>query len=306
MFLGSSVDVREPRYVPRGSIERGVGIIAPSLAGRRHAVVVGDTLSFDASSKTGAAPETEVDPLAELTQRVAESGPAGVAFAFLVGVVLGVSPVSLPSVPIVVATLSPGEVDDRGARRLRPVMDALPSVFAFVVGMDGVVAVAGYLFVEVTIALTRAAVVLHLVAAGVLGVLGVALLSRRTSLCKQARPLPPNPVKAFFFGIAFSVGGCPACGPIAIGLGAAAALAGGPLLAMLAIYAFVLGRTFVLLASASVGGRLLPTGGAVPWRRLDIVVGGLFLVAAGYYLVRLATGQVSTTLPGEPGNPFLP
>ena len=247
-----------------------------------------------------------MDPITELTARIADSGPSGVLFGLLVGMVLGLSPVSLPSVPVVVSALSPGELDERGGRRLRPVVDAFPSVLAFVVGMDGVVAVAGFLFVEVTVGLVRASVVLHLVAAAVLAFLGARLLLRRASLCDRTQRLPPTPVKAFFFGIAFAVGGCPACGPIAVGVGAAAALAGGPLLALLAIYAFVLGRTTVLLATASIGGRLLPTGDAVPWRRLDVVVGALFLAAAGYYLLRVVTGQVITALPGEPGSPFLP
>ncbi len=101
---------------------------------------------------------------------------------------------------------------------------------------------------------------------------------------------------------------CPACGAVAVavGVGATAALAGGPLLALLTIYAFLLGRTLVLLGVASIGSRLLPTGTSVPWRRLDVVIGVLFLAAAGYYLFRVLTGQVYTSVPGEPGNPFLP
>ncbi len=247
-----------------------------------------------------------MDPLSELTSRVSAAGPAGVFVGFVVGIVLGLSPLSLPSVPVVMAALAPGRIDEGGARRLRPVAETFPATMAFVLGMDGVLALAGYLFVEVTVALTRASIVMHLVAAAVLTVLGLRLLTRRASLCDQARALPLRPVKAFFFGIGFAVGGCPACGPVAVGLGAAAALAGGPLFALLVIYAFVLGRTFVLLGSAVAGSRLLPTGKDVPWRRLDVVVGGLFLLAATYYLYRVGSGQVFTTLPGEPGNPFLP
>lgn len=247
-----------------------------------------------------------MDPLAELTGRIADAGPVGVLFGFLVGIVLGLSPVSLPSVPVVVAALAPGRVDEQGRRSFRSLTETFPATLAFVLGMDGVLAVAGYLFVEVTEAMTRASFVLHLVAAVVLTAVGLRLVTRRASLCNQARPLPHRPVKAFFFGIGFSIGGCPACGPVAVGVGAAAALAGGPLLAVLTIYAFVLGRTAVLLASAGVGSRLLPTGAGVPWRRLDVVVGILFLAAGAYYAYRLASGQVYTTLPGEPGNPFLP
>jgi cytochrome c biogenesis protein CcdA len=133
---------------------------------------------------------------------------------------------------------------------------------------------------------------LHLVAATVLAVLGLRLLARRTSLCHRAAGLPANPIKAFAAGVAFSVGGCPACGTVAVGVGAAAALAGGPLAALLAI--------------AAVGGRVLPTGRDVPWHRLDTVVGGLFLIAAAYYVVRVLSGDVTTVVPGEPGSGVLP
>ena len=247
-----------------------------------------------------------MDPIAELTSRIAESGPFGILFGLLVGIAVGLSPVSLPSVPVVMSALSPGRLENGSTRVRRPVFEAFPTVFAFVLGMDGVLAVAGFLFVEVTVGFARASIVLHLVAAAVLGLLGLRLLARRTSLCHQARPLPPSPAKAFVFGIAFAIGGCPACGPIAIGVGAAAALTGGPLTALLALYAFVVGRTIVLLATASIGSRLLPTGTGVPWRRLDVVVGVLFVAAAAYYLYRVLAGDVYTTLPGEPGNPFLP
>lgn len=247
-----------------------------------------------------------MDPVAQLTQRIAETGAVGIVFGFLVGVALSLSPVALPSVPVVVSTLAPGRLDEDGSRRLRSALDAFPSVFAFIVGMDGLIAVAGFLFVEVTVALIRASLVLHLVAATVLALVGLRLLTRQASLCHQVRPLPPHPAKAFVFGIAFSVGGCPACGPIAVGVGSAAALSGSPAMALLVIAAFLVGRASVLLAAASFAGRLLPTGEGVPWRRFDVLVGLLFLAAAGYYLYRIATGQASTSLPGEPGSGLLP
>ena len=99
---------------------------------------------------------------------------------------------------------------------------------AFVIGMDGVLAVAGYLFFQLAILLVRAAVVLNLVAAVLLGTLGLRLLLRRASLCDQARRLPPRPTEALGAGVLFAVTGCPGCAPIAIGVGTAAALVGGP------------------------------------------------------------------------------
>lgn len=244
--------------------------------------------------------------IGELTEEVANSGAAAPLFAFLAGLALSVSPLALPSVPVVLATVSPGRVAADGARERVPVLSVIGPVFAFVVGMDGVVGLAGYVFVEVATALIRASVMLHLFAAAVLAGLGLRLLARRTSLSHQGAALPANPIKAFAAGLAFSVGGCPACGTVAVGVGAAAALAGGPLTALLALYAFVLARTIALLAIAAVGGRILPTGRDVPWHRLDSIVGGLFLIAAAYYVVRVLSGDVSTAVPGAPGSGVLP
>jgi cytochrome c biogenesis protein CcdA len=219
---------------------------------------------------------------------------------------LSVSPVALPSLPAVVALLSPGHLGVSGQRIRLPMGAAFPAVLAFVVGMDGVFAVAGYLFTEVTVALIRAAVVLHILAAVVLGGLGLRLVLRKATLCNRARAIPLQPGRAFLYGMVFSVSGCPACGPIAVGLGSLAALTGGPLYAVLTMTLFVLGRAAVLLAAAGLGARLLPTGEAVRWARLDLVVGVAFLVASGYYVYRLLHGDVTTAVPGEPGSGVLP
>lgn len=55
------------------------------------------------------------------------------------------------------------------------------------------------------------------------------------------------------------------------------------------------------------GARLLPAGtDRIPWRRLDLAVGSLFVLAAAYHLYRVGNGDVSTKLPGEPGSGLLP
>lgn len=67
----------------------------------------------------------------------------------------------------------------------------------------------------------------------------------------------------------------------------------------------MLGRAVVLLLTAAAGAGLLPSGtGDVPWRRLDLVVGALFLLAAAHYVYRVVSGAVITQLPGEPGGPL--
>jgi cytochrome c biogenesis protein CcdA len=226
--------------------------------------------------------------------------------AFAVGALLSLSPVALPSTSVVVSALVPAGLGPDGHRVPLPLLRTAPSVAAFVLGMDGLLGLVGYLFVEVTEAFTRASVALHLGAAALLAILGLRLLLRRASLCHRAGALPPSPGKALVFGAFFAVGGCPACGPIVISLGAASALVAGPVYALVVLSAFLVGRTGVLLATAGLGARLLPATGPAAFRRLDLIVGALFLVAAGYYLFRVLNGDVSTKLPGEPGSGLLP
>jgi cytochrome c biogenesis protein CcdA len=241
-----------------------------------------------------------------LIARLAEGTVFAPLVAFGVGVLLSLSPVALPSLSVVVSSLAPRTVDTDGRQRLRLLVAATPSVVAFVAGMDGALGLVSYFVVEVTEALTRASVALHLVAAAVLVVAGARLLSRRASLCQRAGTLPPTPARAFVYGMLFAVGGCPACGPIVISLGAATALVAGPGYALVVLGAFVAGRAATLLATAGLGARLLPGGGGLAWRRLDLVVGVLFVAAGAYYLFRVLNGDVTTSLPGEPGSGVLP
>ncbi len=224
----------------------------------------------------------------------------------VIGMLLSLSPVSLPGLAAAVATFSPGLVGTDGIRSHVPLRQSIPAVLAFVAGMDGIFALVGYLFVQVTVALTRASVALHVVAGFLLLLVGARLLSGRGSLCSRATVIPPTPGRAFAFGMLFSVTGCPGCGPIVVGLGSAAALLAGPLPALLAIAACVLGRSVVLVTAASLGSRLLPTARDLTWRRLDLLVGLLFIIAGAYYLYRVLVGDVTTVLPGEPGSGLLP
>lgn len=221
--------------------------------------------------------------------------------ALLAGALLTVSPIALPSVPVVVSAVAPGAITDEG-RRTEPLLRSAPSVFAFVAGMDGLLGVFGAVIIELSDFLTRAGIVLHLTSAALLATLGLRLLLRRASLCQRAGTLPPHPAEAFTFGVFFGVAGCPACAPIAIGVGAAAGIVAGPGIAFAVIVAFVVGRAASLIAIAAVGARFLPTDtDRSGWRRVDLVIGWVFLAIAAYYLWRVLSGVVVTSLPGEPG-----
>lgn len=237
-----------------------------------------------------------------LIGQVAEGVWPAPLLGLAIGVLLTLSPVSLPAIPAVVATVSPGELDADGVRHHLRLRESAPAVFAFVVGMDGMIAVVSYSLVTVAVALARASVALHLLAAALLAVVGLRLLFGQTSLCRRAEGIPLHPSSAFLFGIGFSIAGCPACGPIVVGLASAAALVVTPGAAALVLVAFLIGRTAVLLAVATAGARLLPSGtDQVRWARLDVLVGLLLLASALFYVWRVVNGDVTTALPGEPG-----
>lgn len=142
----------------------------------------------------------------ELIARLVDGSVAGPLLGFAIGALLGVSPVAWPTLPLVVGVVSPGQVNERGERVRPSLLRVFPSIVAFAAGMNGVLGLVGYAFVTVAVAVARAAVALNLVAATVMGVLGLRLLLRRTSLCKRAEAIPPRPAAAFAFGVAFSVG----------------------------------------------------------------------------------------------------
>lgn len=244
---------------------------------------------------------TPTELLEGATMQIAAGGTAAPVFGLLAGAILSLSPVALPSVPAVSAVMGPvlGERSSRSGRSHRA---ALP-VAAFVVGMDAPLAILGYLFVGITVAVTRASVVVSGLTALLLAAVGMYVLLNRGQACRPIAAVPPEPWRAFAFGVVFSVTGCPGCAPIVIALGSAAALVGGPATAAVVLTAFLIGRTAVLLAVAAVAGAVLNAKGA---RFFDVVIGLGLLVAASYYTYILVTGQVTGLLPGEPGSDLLP
>lgn len=239
-------------------------------------------------------------PVELLTGRIEQAGLLGPMVGVLVGVALTLTPIAWPSLPAVVALVGPARAADREDR---PAAVSGPRGFAvvvgFVIGMDGVIATLSAVFVGVLVALTRAAVVLTVVAIVVLTYAGVRLLlAKGPALCRRLDALPPDPLRAVSAGVAFSVSGCPGCAPIAAAVGTAAAAA-GPLVSMLVIAGFVVGRAGTLYAAAAAGGSWLVPSDPRRARRVDVVVAVVLLVSAAYYAYRLLDGQVFTTLPGE-------
>jgi len=234
--------------------------------------------------------------------QVAGGGLAAVAFGLAAGVVLALSPVALPALPAVATVLSPTLRPPAASGR--QLLRTAASVTAFVVGMDAPLAVLGYFVSAVSIALTRASVVLSLFSAALLTLVGLRMLLRRHDACVAPQRIPTHPMDALAYGVAFSVTACAGCAPVLIGLGSAVALVGGPGTALTVLVFFLAGRTAVLLAAAAFGARLLARPGGV--RVFDVLVGVSLLAAAAYYVYLVATGRVSSVLPGEPGATLLP
>lgn len=67
--------------------------------------------------------------------------------------------------------------------------------------------------------------------------------------------------------------------------------------------AFLVGRAVVLLALSVVAGAVLTARGA---RFSDVAIGLGLLLAAGYYVYAIVTGQVTALVPGERGSGVLP
>lgn len=179
-----------------------------------------------------------------------------------------------------------------------------PAIAGFVIGMDAPLAVAGYFLSWLATALTRASVILSLVAAALLAGLGLWMLIRRGDACARPRKIPTHPADAAAYGLVFSVTACAGCAPLLIGMGSAVALLTGPGTAAVVLVAFLIGRTAILVAAAAVGGRLLLRPGGA--RLFDTLVGAALLAASAYYLWLVVTGRVSAVLPGEPGTTLLP
>lgn len=241
-----------------------------------------------------------MSPVELLTQQIEQAGLLAPALGLLVGVVLTLTPISWPSVPAVVALVGPARA---AAREERPAAISGPRGFAvvlgFVMGMDGVIATLSAAFTGVLILLTRAAVALTVVAIVLLTYAAVRLLlAKSPTVCRRLEALPPDPLRAVSAGVAFSVSGCPGCAPIAAAVGTAAAAA-GPLVGLLVILSFVVGRAATLYAAAATGSRWLVPGDPAKARRVDIVLAVVLLLSAAYSAYRLLNGQVFTTLPGE-------
>lgn len=219
-------------------------------------------------------------------------GWAGLAGAFLAGLLSFASPCVLPLTPVYIAQLvGPGiwqvsSAEQHERQRIRRV--ALATALAFVGGFSLAFIALGATASELGSLLAAHATLLRQIGGGALIVLGLYLTGLLPlPWLDRTRRIPlrmgkPGYATSFVVGLIFALGWTPCVGPILAGILALAAQSGtlsaGVLL--LAVYALGLGLPFLALGLAF--DRLAPLLGRLRrWSRLIEALTGLLLVLMG-------------------------
>jgi len=230
-----------------------------------------------------------------LEAAIGAGGPWALGLTMLAGLFVGLTPAAYLAGPAVLAYMTVGARDHRGA--------LLSRALAFVIGAAMPMAALGLLLGavgEFVIGLAAELVIVwYLLVALVTGVSGVLLTGLVVAKVPAYLPLP-RPVSsvpdAFLLGLPLGLAACPACTPMLFPLAAAATVSGGPLYGAGLLFVFGIGRGVpILLAAASWEGlrrlrQLIPVGLAA-----QRIAGWLLLATSLLYLV-----QVGLVLSGQP------
>ncbi len=235
------------------------------------------------------------DFLTLLLQDVPTSLTAAFAFVVLAGLLMGVAPSSLPLMSVVVGTLA-----GRGPAETVPAArQGLLFAGGFVLGIATVDAAIGGLFGFIGYALVRALAgslaITNLVLAGLLLVMGFALLRviRVPWLRLQARPRKVTSFDgAYLLGIPFGLSTCPACTPMVLPVLGAAAASGEAWIGAALMFTFGLARGAPLVAAGAVTDAALHMHRLAAWvPRIERAGGVLLLIAALYFLYQSAAAS---------------
>jgi cytochrome c-type biogenesis protein len=219
--------------------------------------------------------------------------PLAFAVVALAGLIMSVTPSTLPLVPVVI-----GFVVGRRGEPARPVTKtrALALSVAFVLGMATVDAAIGALFgllgYYVVMTISSYLDLTNLLIAALLVFLGLALLRKVRVPLPTARPrlrradsLPA----AYLLGIPFGLSVCPACTPLVLPVLGAAAATGVPWVAAALLFTFGLGRGVTVVVAGTAAGALASVERSARWVPAVERIGGvLLLLAAVFFLYQSA------------------
>ncbi len=209
--------------------------------------------------------------------------------AGLAGLIIGLSPSTLPMVPVIVGYVVGG---DRKERVRKGKLRGLILASSFVLGMATVDAAIGALFgilgYYVVMTITGYLGITNLLIAGLLIFLGLALLRVIRLPLTLTRPVfrrTESVPGAFLLGIPFGLSVCPACSPLVLPILGAAAASGKPLIAAALMFTFGLGRGVVVVAAGVAAGALDMAGGTARWIPAVEKGGGVLLVLSGLFFL---------------------
>lgn len=232
----------------------------------------------------------------QLLDQVADATPLAFLLVILAGLTMGVAPSSLPLFSVVA-----GWVAGRGSTHEAPrptILASLVLTAGFVLGIASVDAVMGAIFALVGYGAIRAfaanAVIMNFLVAGLLVVIGLALLRliriRLPVLRPSAKPAQSF-VGAYLLGIPFGLSTCPACTPMVLPILGAAAVTGNPLLGAALLFVFGLARGVPLILAGTAVGGLTQVRRLSSWvPKFERAGGMLLLLAAAYFLYQGVAG----------------
>lgn len=214
-----------------------------------------------------------------LRQVVEQSRIAAAGIAFLAGLVFSFNPVAVASIPVALAYVT----------RAREQRQAIAFGAMFILGMLvthgllGFVAGLGGNWAEALLGRGWGLVLGPLLIA--LGLMWPGWIHLPLPVFAFRARRPTGWWGAFLLGIPFSIAVCPVCTPALVVLLGVTAGLGSPLLGLVLLFAFALGRAIPVALGAFAVGWLGNLRGAQPYRRMFETTGGLMLIASGLYLL---------------------
>jgi len=214
-----------------------------------------------------------------LRQAVEHAGLAAVGVGFLAGLVFSFNPVAMVAIPVSLAYVT----------RARATREAILFGAMFILGMIvthvllGFIAGLGGRWAEVLVGRGWGLVLGPLLV--LLGLAWPGWIRLPLPVIAFRAKRPGGWWGAFLLGIPFSIAVCPVCTPALVVLLGVTLGLGSPLLGVMLLLAFALGRAIPVALGAWSVGWLENLQVLATYRRIFEAVGGLTLIASGFYLL---------------------